>query len=64
MRFDRDIAEAPSPQLTATIAEFKRVASTANAPQATRVSSQKTLDALAKIQRQSPRRLGRPHRLE
>ncbi|MDR3407594.1 MAG: transketolase [Methylovirgula sp.] len=49
-RFDRDIAEAPSPQLTATIAEFKRVASMANTPQATRVSSQKTLDALVKIQ--------------
>ncbi|MGP8231196.1 MAG: transketolase [Methylovirgula sp.] len=48
--FDRDIAEAASPQLTATIGEFKRVASTANAPQATRVSSQKTLDALARIQ--------------
>lgn len=49
-RFDSEIAGTLSPALSETIAEFKRAASGANAAQATRVSSQKTLDALAKIQ--------------
>jgi transketolase len=49
-RFDRDFAALASPQLAETIVEFKRAASLANAPQATRVSSQKTLDVLAKVQ--------------
>jgi transketolase len=49
-RFDSEIAGTLSPALAETIAEFKRAASGANAAQATRVSSQKTLDALAKIQ--------------
>ncbi|WP_297299418.1 transketolase [uncultured Methylovirgula sp.] len=49
-RFDQDIAEALSPALAETIAAFKKTASGANAAQATRVSSQKVLDALAKIQ--------------
>ena len=44
------LPEHRRPALSETIAEFKRAASGANAAQATRVSSQKTLDALAKIQ--------------
>ncbi|QAY97165.1 transketolase [Methylovirgula ligni] len=49
-RFDSETAGTLSPDLAETIAEFKRAASGANAAQATRVSSQKTLDVLAKIQ--------------
>jgi transketolase len=48
--FDRDVAGTLSPVLAETINAFKRKASEANAPQATRVSSQKTLEELAKIQ--------------
>lgn len=48
--FDRDIASTLSSALPETIAAFKRKASEADAPQATRISSQKTLEALAKIQ--------------
>ena len=49
-RFDQDIAKALSPALAGAIAEFKQAASGANAAQATRVSSQKVLDVLAKVQ--------------
>jgi transketolase len=49
-QFDRDIAATLSPALAETITAFKQTARGANAAQATRVSSQKVLDALAKIQ--------------
>ena len=49
-RFDADVSRRLAPELGDTIAALKRAAVEAPAAQATRISSQKVLDALAKIQ--------------
>jgi transketolase len=48
--FDADLSGRIDPAVFETIASFKRKASEAKAAQATRVSSQKVLDELAKVQ--------------
>ncbi len=49
-RFEADLAGTLAPNLDDTILAFKRAASEAGAAQATRVSSQKLLDAVTKVQ--------------
>ncbi len=48
--FDADLSGAVTPAVTATIAAFKQAASESGAAQATRTSSQKLLDVLARAQ--------------
>jgi transketolase len=49
-RFEADLAGTLAPTIDETVVAFKRAASESGAPQATRVSSQKLLDQLAKVQ--------------
>jgi transketolase len=49
-RFEADFAGSLAPNLNDTILAFKRAASKADAAQATRVSSQKLLDVVTKVQ--------------
>ncbi|MGH6818369.1 MAG: transketolase [Methylovirgula sp.] len=50
-RYEADLAGALEPEVGEAIVAFKRAATEAGTPQATRVSSQKVLEALAKVQR-------------
>lgn len=50
-RYEADLAGALEPNIAETILAFKRAASAAGTAQATRVSSQKVLEALAKVQK-------------
>ncbi|MGB3282645.1 MAG: transketolase C-terminal domain-containing protein, partial [Methylovirgula sp.] len=50
-RYEADLAGALEPNIAETILAFKRAATAAGTAQATRVSSQKVLEALAKVQK-------------
>ncbi|MGB7127421.1 MAG: transketolase C-terminal domain-containing protein, partial [Methylovirgula sp.] len=50
-RYEADLAGALEPNIAETILAFKRAASAAGTAQATRVSSQKVLEAFAKVQK-------------